>query len=51
MALPPEYGVLGHAGDEESLATISRINDLAVSDGPPSEPVTIEKMTLEEVPA
>jgi cyclophilin family peptidyl-prolyl cis-trans isomerase len=51
MQLPPEYGVLGHAADEESLATISRINHLAVSDGPPSEPVVIERMTLEEVAA
>ena len=39
--LPAEYGILGHARDEESLATIKAIDALAVSDGPPSEPVTI----------
>ena len=47
--LPAEYGILGHARDEESLATIKAIDALAVSDGPPSEPVTIVKMTVEEI--
>jgi peptidyl-prolyl cis-trans isomerase B (cyclophilin B) len=46
--LPPEYGILGHAYDEASLATIEAIDALAVSDGPPSEEVTITKATLEE---
>jgi cyclophilin family peptidyl-prolyl cis-trans isomerase len=47
--LPAEYGILGHARDEESLATIKAIDALAVSDGPPSEPVGIVKMTVEEI--
>jgi peptidyl-prolyl cis-trans isomerase B (cyclophilin B) len=47
--LPAEYGILGHAADEESLATIKAIDALAVSDGPPSEPVGIVRMTVEEI--
>jgi cyclophilin family peptidyl-prolyl cis-trans isomerase len=49
--LPAEYGILGHARDEESLATIKAIDALGERDGPPSEPVTIVKMTLEEIGA
>jgi cyclophilin family peptidyl-prolyl cis-trans isomerase len=49
QGLPPEYGILGHAGDEESLATIRAIDALGVRDGPPSEPVLIESMRLEEI--
>ena len=37
--LPAEYGLLGHARDDESLATIARIDALGRGDGPPSEPV------------
>ena len=37
--LPAEYGMLGHAHDAESLATIARIDALGRGDGPPSEPV------------
>lgn len=44
--LPPEYGILGHAADDETLATITAIDALAVSDGPPSEPVGIVRATL-----
>ena len=47
--LPPEYGVLGHAADDESLETIRRIGALATGDGPPSEPVRIERVTLHEL--
>jgi hypothetical protein len=47
--LPPEYGILGHARDEESLATIKAIDALGERDGPPSEPVSIIKMTVEEI--
>ena len=46
--LPAEYGILGHAYDEASLATIEAISALAVTDGPPSEEVTITKAVLEE---
>jgi cyclophilin family peptidyl-prolyl cis-trans isomerase len=48
--LPPEYGILGHARDEESLATIKAIDALGERDGPPSEPVSITRMTVEEIP-
>ena len=41
MQLSPDYGILGHAADKASLATIARIAALAVSDGPPSKPVWI----------
>jgi cyclophilin family peptidyl-prolyl cis-trans isomerase len=46
MQLPPDYGLLGHAADSASLATIKRIAALAVSDGPPSKPVWIIKARL-----
>jgi len=39
--LPPDYGVAGHASDAASKATIRRIARLAVTDGPPSQPVYI----------
>ncbi len=43
----PVYGILGHAADAQSLATIKRIADLAVADGPPSQPVWIITATLD----
>jgi cyclophilin family peptidyl-prolyl cis-trans isomerase len=46
VALPTDYGLLGHAHDKASLATIARIAKLAVTDGPPSSPVVIEKAVL-----
>jgi peptidyl-prolyl cis-trans isomerase B (cyclophilin B) len=42
----PVYGILGHASDPTSLATIKRIADLAVADGPPSQPVWIITATV-----
>lgn len=44
----PVYGILGHAQDRASLATIARIAALAVTDGPPSKPVWIISATLTE---
>ncbi len=44
----PVYGILGHATDRDSLATIARIAALAVSDGPPSRPVWIISAKLVE---
>jgi cyclophilin family peptidyl-prolyl cis-trans isomerase len=44
--LPPQYGILGHATDAASRATIRRIAALAVSDGPPSQPVYIVRARL-----
>jgi cyclophilin family peptidyl-prolyl cis-trans isomerase len=49
--LPADYGILGHARDDESLATIARIDALGRGDGPPAEPVTIESVTLEPLAA
>jgi cyclophilin family peptidyl-prolyl cis-trans isomerase len=46
--LPPQYAVVGHAADRASLATIARIAALAVTDGPPSEPVYIVQATVEK---
>jgi cyclophilin family peptidyl-prolyl cis-trans isomerase len=45
-ALDPAYAVIGHTSDPESLKTIARIGSLAVSDGPPSQPVWIVKATV-----
>jgi peptidyl-prolyl cis-trans isomerase B (cyclophilin B) len=44
--LPPDYGIAGHAGDAASKATIRRIARLAVTDGPPSQPVYIVSAKL-----
>jgi peptidyl-prolyl cis-trans isomerase B (cyclophilin B) len=46
--LPPDYAVVGEVVDGD--ATIRAIEDLGVegADGPPSQPVVIEKATLEE---
>jgi cyclophilin family peptidyl-prolyl cis-trans isomerase len=43
----PVYGILGHAADAASLATIKRVAALAVTDGPPSKPVWIISATLQ----
>jgi cyclophilin family peptidyl-prolyl cis-trans isomerase len=54
--LPPDYGILGHATDRSSLATIKRINALATlacgdSQGcPPSRPVWITTARLVQLP-
>lgn len=42
----PVYGILGHAADPVSLATIKRVAALAVGDGPPSTPVWIISATV-----
>ena len=39
--LPPDYAIVGHSSDADSLATIARIAALGVGDGPPSKPVVI----------
>jgi len=46
--LPPDYAVVAHTSDPDSLATIARIGALGVTDGPPSQPVWIEKATVFE---
>ena len=49
LTAQPVYGILGHAADQESLATIKRIAALAVTDGAPSKPVWI--ISAKVVPA
>jgi len=44
--LPPDYGLLGHAADTASLATIKRIASLAKCDCPPSKSVWIVSTKL-----
>ena len=44
--LPPEYAVVGRV--TEGMETVSAIEALGTGDGPPSQPVVIEKMTVEE---
>lgn len=43
----PIYGILGRANDAVSLATITRVAALAVTDGPPSKPVWIISAKLQ----
>jgi peptidyl-prolyl cis-trans isomerase B (cyclophilin B) len=44
--LPPEYAIVGKVTD--GLETTLKIDALGVGDGPPSTPVVIEKVTVEE---
>jgi len=44
--LPPEYAIVGEV--TEGLETALKIDALGVGDGPPSIPVVIEKVTVEE---
>ena len=44
--LPPDYAVVGKV--TEGMETVSAIEALGTGDGPPSQPVVIEKMTVEE---
>ena len=43
--LPPEYAVVGKV--TEGLATVFAIDKLGIGDGPPSQPVVIEKVTVD----
>ena len=43
--LPPEYAVIGKV--TEGLETVETIDSLGVGDGPPSDPVVIEKVTVD----
>ena len=47
LTAQPVYGILGHAADAASLATIKRVAALAVTDGPPSKPVWIISAKLQ----
>ncbi len=44
--LPPEYAVVGKV--TEGLDTVAAIDALGAGDGPPSKPIVIEKVTVEE---
>jgi len=46
IGLPPEYAVVGTVTD--GLANVLEIDGLGVGDGPPSIPVVVEKVTVEE---
>jgi cyclophilin family peptidyl-prolyl cis-trans isomerase len=43
--LPPDYAVVGRV--MEGMETVSAIEALGTGDGPPSQPVAIEKVTVE----
>jgi cyclophilin family peptidyl-prolyl cis-trans isomerase len=44
--LPPDYAVVGTV--TEGMETVSAIEALGVGDGPPSQPVAIEKVTVDK---
>jgi peptidyl-prolyl cis-trans isomerase B (cyclophilin B) len=46
IGLPPEYAIVGRVTD--GMDTVNAIDALGVGDGPPSKPVVIEKMTVQE---
>lgn len=48
LSMQPDYGILGRATDPASLKTIQNIADLALTDGPPSQPVWIISARVEQ---
>jgi peptidyl-prolyl cis-trans isomerase B (cyclophilin B) len=46
IGLPAEYAIVGTV--TEGLDTVLEIEDLGVGDGPPSTPIVMEKVTVEE---
>ena len=46
IGLPPEYAIVGRVTD--GMDTVKAIDALGVADGPPSKPVVINKMTVQE---
>jgi cyclophilin family peptidyl-prolyl cis-trans isomerase len=44
--LPPDYAVVGKVTD--GIETVSAIESLGIGDGPPSQPVVIDKVTVDE---
>jgi cyclophilin family peptidyl-prolyl cis-trans isomerase len=46
--LPPDYAIVGEVTDPASLETIAKIDALGQGDGPPSQPVVMESVTVEE---
>jgi cyclophilin family peptidyl-prolyl cis-trans isomerase len=46
IGLPPEYAIVGEV--TEGMATVLAIDKLGISDGPPSQPVVLERVTVSE---
>jgi peptidyl-prolyl cis-trans isomerase B (cyclophilin B) len=46
IGLPPDYAIVGEV--TEGMEAVERIDALGVGDGPPSRPVVIERVTVEE---
>jgi peptidyl-prolyl cis-trans isomerase B (cyclophilin B) len=46
IMLPADYAIVGEVS--QGIETVDRINALGVADGPPSQPVNIETVTVEE---
>jgi peptidyl-prolyl cis-trans isomerase B (cyclophilin B) len=46
VGLPPDYAIVGTV--TEGMDTVSAIDALGEGDGPPSQPVVIEKVTVQE---
>jgi peptidyl-prolyl cis-trans isomerase B (cyclophilin B) len=46
IMLPADYAIVGEVS--EGIETVDRVNALGVADGPPSQPVNIETVTVEE---
>lgn len=46
VGLPPEFAIVGEVS--EGLETVDRIDALGIGDGPPSQPVVITTITVEE---
>ena len=46
VQLPADYAIVGEVS--EGIDAVDRINALGVADGPPSQPVVIETVTVEE---
>jgi len=46
IGLPPDYAIVGRVTN--GMATVKAIEALGVGDGPPSKPVVIKKMTVQE---
>ena len=46
IGLPPDYAIVGSVTD--GMDAVSAIEELGVGDGPPSQPVVIEKVTVQE---
>jgi peptidyl-prolyl cis-trans isomerase B (cyclophilin B) len=44
--LPPDYAIVGKVTD--GMDTVDKIDALGTGDGPPSQPVVIDKVTVEE---